>query len=337
MQDASIAGEVILRMFGAAIPGAMKDCRRRTRAAKGAVIARIDPDPSRGGLALRENRDCRVVAVHALAGEDVRADAVIEGPKEHRAAADLVGQRRDAEINALTGIALRLAVQWLMLPVLLKQHHREQARADKASRQHVEGGRGLRDPLAGATGELLPNVLQHLPVPRHHLECLCHVLAELGESGRTTARAGGRAGNDDPLARQVLGQGLADGLPAREGTHARRVTARCLSEKLILGGRGLPILQFELHLLEETGAALAALAIKRAAHLLDREPQMRDHRFSAGLPGAQSNEIGLSPSEVRLARDDQTLERLDVVRQSRGNHARRRADSSPSVGTMNPN
>ena len=61
--------------------------------------------------------------------------------------------------------------------------------------------------------------------------------------------------------------------------------------------------------------ALAALAIEFAAHLLDRKPQMRDHRLGAGLPRTRLNEIGLSPSEVRLARKDQTLERLDVVRQ----------------------
>jgi hypothetical protein len=44
---------------------------------------------------------------------------------------------------------------------------------------HV-GRRSLRDPLAGAAGELLPHVLQHLPVARHHLEGLGDVLAELG-------------------------------------------------------------------------------------------------------------------------------------------------------------
>ena len=81
--------------------------------------------------------------MHALAGEDVCADAVIQGAKEHRAAANLVGQCRDAEIDALTGIALVLAVQRLMLPVLLEQHHREHARAGKAPRQHVEGSRSL--------------------------------------------------------------------------------------------------------------------------------------------------------------------------------------------------
>ena len=84
-------------MFGTAIPGVKEDRRRRPRAAEGALIAHIDPDPSRGGLALRENRNCRVVAVHALARKDVRADAVIERAKECRTAANLVGQGRDAE------------------------------------------------------------------------------------------------------------------------------------------------------------------------------------------------------------------------------------------------
>jgi hypothetical protein len=143
LQDAAIAREVSVRVFGAAIPRVMEDRRRRILSPERPVVAHMDPDPSRSGLALGENRDRRVVAVHALAGEDVRADEVIEGAKEHRTAADLIGQRRDAQINTLAGIALRLPVQGLMLPVLLEQHLREQARADKAPRQHVEGRRRL--------------------------------------------------------------------------------------------------------------------------------------------------------------------------------------------------
>jgi hypothetical protein len=92
----------------------------------------------------------------------------------------------------------------------------------------------------------------------------------------------------------------------------------------------------QLHLVEEADPALAALAIEFAAHLLDRKPQMRDHRLGAGLPRTRPNEIGLSPSEVRLARKDQTLERLGIIGQGVGGmgHARRRADSSPFVGTL---
>ena len=79
-----------------------------------------------------------------LGGEDVGADEIVERAQNHGAAADLVGERREAEIDAFAGIALGLAVERLMLPVLLEQDHGQQARPGKAARQHVERRRRLR-------------------------------------------------------------------------------------------------------------------------------------------------------------------------------------------------
>lgn len=55
-------------------------------------------------------------------------DQSMQGPERRSACADLVGQGRKAEINALTSIALALAVEWLMLAKLLEQHHSQQIR-----------------------------------------------------------------------------------------------------------------------------------------------------------------------------------------------------------------
>ena len=52
-------------------------------------------------------------------------DQGVERQQNHSAGADLIGQRRDAEIDALSGIALALAIQRLVLAELLEQDHRQ--------------------------------------------------------------------------------------------------------------------------------------------------------------------------------------------------------------------
>ena len=66
-----------------------------------------------------------------------------------------------------------------------------------------------------AAGELLANGLDHLPLPRHHLQGLGDGLAELGEPA-AAARAGGRAGDHHALARQMRRKGRAHRLLAGE-------------------------------------------------------------------------------------------------------------------------
>jgi hypothetical protein len=175
-------------------------------------------------------------------------------------------------------------------------------------------------------------MLQHLPVPRHHLERLGHVFAELTEPGRPAAGASGRAGDEDPLSRQVLGERLARWCFTREGPYRR---GRYLVSELVLGRARLEFLQLELHLIEQAGAAFATLAEELAAHLLDRKPQMQDHRLGAGLPRLGLHEVGLRPRKLRLARQHKALQRRDVVGQggTGDGHAHRRADSRPRQAT----
>ena len=73
--------------------------------------------------------------MQAFGGEDVRLDAPQQRRQHGAAGADLVGQGRQAERHALAGIALGLAVQRLMLPELLEQDHRQQARPGPAARR----------------------------------------------------------------------------------------------------------------------------------------------------------------------------------------------------------
>src|ERR1700732_3980454 len=96
-----------------------------------------------------------------------------------------------------------------MLPVLLEQDHRQQARARPAAGDHVKRRRRLADLLAVAASELLADVLDHLPLPRDHLQRLGNILAPLAQPSTAATLAGRGAGLDNPLARQVLGKRLA--------------------------------------------------------------------------------------------------------------------------------
>ena len=62
--------------------------------------------------------------------------------------------------------------------------------------------------LAVAAGELLTDMLDHLPLPRDHLQRLGDVLAQFAQPRAAAAQANGRSGLDHPIARQMLGEGL---------------------------------------------------------------------------------------------------------------------------------
>src|SRR5690606_31430755 len=93
--------------------------------------------------------------------------------------ADLIGKRRQAEVDALAGIAFALAIERLMLGELLEQDHRQKVRPGKAAGCHMEGCWRLRDLLAFAAGELLPHRLNDFPLTRDDLQGLCDILAKL--------------------------------------------------------------------------------------------------------------------------------------------------------------
>jgi hypothetical protein len=89
-------------------------------AAERAIVANIYPRPPGRRLPFGQHRDRGVVAVHSVAGEDMGTDKLVERAQQHGAAAHLVGQRRQAQVDALARIALGLPVERLMLPELLE-------------------------------------------------------------------------------------------------------------------------------------------------------------------------------------------------------------------------
>jgi hypothetical protein len=112
----------------------------------------------------------------------------------------------------------------------------------------------LSDRLAGAAGELLAHVLDHLPLPRNELQRLRHVFADLAQPVATAARAIGRSGMDNALARQMLGQWPPGRAPPLERLYfdplglgpLRSQSRRRLGLRCIL----LEVGEFELKLIE---------------------------------------------------------------------------------------
>ena len=165
-----------------------------------------------------------------------------------------------------------------MQAVLGEQDMRQQCRPGAPARDRMRRRRRLGDRLAGAAGELLAHVLDHLPLARDQLQRLGHVLAQLVQ-GAAAARAGRRRRIDDALARQMLGQRPARRLAPLEGLHldlrlAAAAVAICAAAsrlRCIL----LQLGKLQLELLEH-GAAFRGLAEPLVPQLGDRELHLLD-------------------------------------------------------------
>ena len=181
LEDPGITGQMRLRVIAAAVARVIEHRRRRRRSAERPVVAHVNPTSPDIGLAFGQNRHDGVVAMQSLGGEHVLLDALDQRRQHGAAATHLVGQGRQAKRHALAGIAFGLAIEWLMLPELLEQDHRQQARPGPAAGQHMEWRRRLADLLAIATGEFLADVLDHLPLPRDHLQRLGDVLIQFAQ------------------------------------------------------------------------------------------------------------------------------------------------------------
>ena len=84
------------------VPRGVIQRRRRRPSLKRPVVADIGPDVPLDRLALRQDRHRGVVAVQPFGRQDVGLDQRMKRLQGRRAGADLVGQRRHAEIDALS-------------------------------------------------------------------------------------------------------------------------------------------------------------------------------------------------------------------------------------------
>jgi hypothetical protein len=152
----------------------------------------------------------------------------------------------------------------------------------------------LGDGLAGAAGELLPHGLDDFPLPRHDLDRIRDILAELDQLS-AAARAGGGRGKHYALTRQMVGQGRPGRLTARRRALGRLVLARgVLRLGGVLAGGGDEFAEFQLELVDQLAAALRRGAETVMLELGDEQLEMRHHRL-----GADGTRLGLLPRQLR--------------------------------------
>ncbi len=128
-------------------------------------------------------------------------------------------------------------------------------------------------------------MISDFPLARITSSVSVMLLIQLRQLHRSAAGTLFRRGDNDPLARQVLGKRLARRAPRSNERHALRPPSRRLRCQLVLGRSGLEVLQLQIHLLQEARLALRATAVEGAAQLLDLQLEMRDQRISARMVG----------------------------------------------------
>ncbi len=156
LQNSAIVDEMAFGMRAAAIAREVIDRRRRVGAAEWPIVADTGPQAGLDSLALRQQRNRRVVAMDARAGKDMGADQVDQRLEHGGASTHVIGEGRERQFDALSGILVTLPVERLVQGELGIEDHRQQARSRPAAHDHMERGGRLGDLLAGPAGELLP-------------------------------------------------------------------------------------------------------------------------------------------------------------------------------------
>jgi hypothetical protein len=265
---------------------------RRRSAAERTIITHISPNPSGAALPLRQHRHGGVVAMKARSGEHMRLDELMEWHQRRRASADMIRHGRHRQLDPLARILLALPIERLMVGVLLDQHHRQEARSRKAARDRVERRRRLRDRLARPAAELLPHMLGHEPLPRHDIERLGDILADLGEFAAATTRTARRCRMNDAPTRQIGGKLAPRRLAPREAPH---FDACRFGLGLVLSRCRGQLLELQLQLIDEPLAALGTRTELLALHL-------RDHQLQVINQSLRTHQLGARLDQRRLQR-----------------------------------
>jgi hypothetical protein len=217
--------------------------------------------------------------MQALGSEHMALDQMEERHNGKGSVTNLIGQRRQRQIDPLALQARTLAVERYVHAELVEQDRRQQLRADEAARRGMERRRRLGDPLAITAGELLAHRLNDLEATRDLLQRLGHILANLRQPRSAATGAARRSLDDDALVFDVVRPGLANRPLAREGAHGLSLRRCGLCGKLVLARRGDEFFELQFQLLDQPRRALGARPVQFAFELLDPQLEMRDQRL----------------------------------------------------------
>ena len=157
-----------------------------------------------------------------------------------------------------------------MLAVLLEQDHRQQAGARPSPWAITWNGAGAWAMLlAVAARELLAHRLDHLPLAGNDLQRLGDVLAQLRQARAATAGQAVGPGTTTRSRGRCSGNGLRAGrLRVKAATLVVLATAFSAASSSSVA-EALQLLELQLQLIEQAGAAFGALAEAIAVELLD--------------------------------------------------------------------
>jgi hypothetical protein len=244
-----------------------------------------------------------------VAGKHMAAQRGGERRQQGAGLADPVGHGRARQIDALTGIDLRLTIERQMIAILRGQHMGNQAGRGLAAldrrRWHRRGDLGI----AAFAHQPWLDMAQHPERGRHIIQHLADRRAGLEELAAAAGRAGAIASLVHYLvAGQMIGQGLACGL--RFG----RILSHRQGWRYGLGDRRFDILQRQFKLRDGTLDLLRRGAEARSPQHRQLRLQLLDQRIAGLQP------LGLVGDLPSLRRDDRA-EHLDIIGQVGGGSA----------------
>ena len=199
-----------------------------------------------------------------------------------------------------------------MIGVFVDQDHRQQARPGEAARDRMEWSRRLADLLAGPAAELLAHVLGHEPLPRHHVERLGDVLADLRELAAAAARAARRRGMHDAPARQMRRESC------RRVAWRRVKPCTWTARRLAPSASSSPaaaasLLELQFQLIEQPLAALRARTELSRFIFAITQLQLLDQRLGAWT-SLRARLDQRSPSARRRRREDESVRSRSCTR-----------------------
>ena len=298
LQGAVPSGEMRVGVGLLAIGREVEECGGRRAARERAVIADVSPEPRLLCCSPGQKRHGGVVTMQPLGGQNMGTDQVMDRLQGRRAGSDLIGQCGETESDAFPGVALSLAVQWLMLAEL-QQDRRQQVRSCPSPHVAWKGAGGWLI-FSQSRQVNFSRTVWILPLARNDLQRLGDVFAHLHDAVRAAAGAGRRGIDDQALARQVLGKRLAGRPAAFESGDICDSRRHAFRSDLVFGGVGFKFFELQFHLLDQPGAALRALAVLLATYLGDLELEMPDHRLRRRHDRAHLCEVGLGRGGTRF-------------------------------------
>ena len=314
LQETGEAREVLGRVFPAPVWAVeVSGCRRR-RATERPIVTDIDPQPPGFGSSepRRKHRDCRVVAMDLLGGEDMVADPIDDRLQQPDRLADPVAQGRAVEVEAVARVNLALSIQGQMIGIFRHQQMRQHAGGGAPARCRQGRCRRLGDRVAAPAGIFRPDMADHPEPAGDIVEDLGDVFTKTSHVAAAVRAGAGtivRRFVHDLLTRQMIRQWLA--LWSLAFTDRQRpIFGGSLAD--LFGFAGFQLLEPQFELLDLPGQPLRGATKLHPPQLGDLEFQLLDFQ-GAQLDGELCRlQLGGRRRQFALAGERKSPQRVGI-------------------------